>query len=408
MPDITTSPWRKDFPILKQSIHGHPLVYLDNAASNQKPQVVIDAIKHYYEQDHANVHRGVHTLSERATIAYEKSRDTVKEFINAAHREEIVFVRGTTEAINLIAQTFGKTYLQPGDEIIVTRMEHHSNIVPWQLLQTQYGIILKVLDFNESGELLLSELPALISPKTKLITVTHVSNALGTINPIQLIIELAHQSNIPVLIDGAQAISHIAVDVQALDCDFYCFSGHKIYGPTGIGVLYAKQPWLEKLPPYHGGGDMISQVSFEKGTYFQAPPQKFEAGTPHIAGAIGLGAALQYVNTIGLKTIAAFEHALFEYTHARLANVAHLHFIGNATDRTSVIAFTLSGIHPHDIATLLDDEGIAVRAGHHCAMPVMDFYNVPATTRISLALYNQQSDIDALIEGLEKIKRIFK
>lgn len=397
---------RQDFPILKQRVHGKPLIYLDNAATSQKPQRVIDAVCQFYAEDCSNIHRGVHALSERSTQTYEQARVKVQRYINAASEREIIFVRGTTEGINLVAQTFGRSRMQPGDEIVISAMEHHSNIVPWQLLCQQTGARLRVIPMNDDGELLLDEYEKLLGDRTKLVSIVHVSNALGTINPIHQMIALAHEQNIPVLIDGAQAVQHLKVDVQELDCDFYAFSGHKLYGPTGIGVLYGKADLLEAMPPYQGGGDMIRSVTFEQTTYNDLP-YKFEAGTPNIAGAIGLGAAIQYVNEISLEAIAAYEHELLAYATEAVSEIAGLRIIGTAREKTSVLSFTLAGVHPHDIGTILDQEGIAIRTGHHCAQPVMDRFGVPATARASLAFYNTKEEIDALVAALHKVREVF-
>jgi cysteine desulfurase/selenocysteine lyase len=397
---------RADFPILGQEVHGKPLVYLDSAATSQKPRAVIDAIANYYLNDNSNVHRGVHLLSERATKAYEGARGKIKRFINAAHEREIVFVRGTTEAINLIAQTYGRSRVSSGDEILITAMEHHSNIVPWQMLCEAKGAVLRVAPIDDEGQLLLGELERLIGPRTKLVALTHVSNALGTINPVRRIVELAHHRRVPVLVDGAQAAQHLALDMQALGCDFYAFSGHKLFGPTGIGVLYGKAELLESMPPWQGGGDMISSVTFEKTTY-NTLPYKFEAGTPDIAGAVGLGAAIDYVSAVGLPAIAAYEHELLAYATEALRGVPGLRLIGTAKEKASVLSFLLGEVHPHDIGTVLDREGIAIRTGHHCAQPLMRRLGVPATARASLAFYNSREDIDALVAGLHKVREVF-
>ena len=396
---------RQDFPILRQTVNGKPLVYLDNAATTQKPQSVIDCEAHYYSALNANIHRGVHTLSRRATDAYEAARDAVRDLINAAGREEIVFVRGTTEAINLVAASFGQR-LRPGDEILISAMEHHSNIVPWQLACERTGALLQVAPINDAGELILEQFAQLLSPRTRLVALAHLSNALGTVNPVRHIIELAHARGIPVLIDGAQAVPHLKVDVQALDCDFYAFSGHKLYGPTGIGVLYGKAALLDAMPPYQGGGDMIREVTFRKTTY-AALPYKFEAGTPNIAGVIALGAAIGYVRAVGLEAIAAHEHALLDYASAQAGQVTGLRMIGTAADKASILSFTLDGIHPHDIGTILDQHGVAVRAGHHCAMPVMERFGVPATVRASFALYNTREEVDALFAAVRAAQEVF-
>ncbi|MDK2657525.1 cysteine desulfurase [Cupriavidus consociatus] len=396
---------RQDFPILRQTVNGKPLVYLDNAATTQKPQSVIHCEARYYSALNANVHRGVHTLSQRATDAYEAVRDAVRGLINAAGREEIVFVRGTTEAINLVAASFGQR-LRPGDEILISAMEHHSNIVPWQLACQRTGALLQVAPINDAGELMLEQFTQLLSPRTRLVALTHLSNALGTVNPVRHIIELAHAQDIPVLIDGAQAVPHLKVDVQALDCDFYAFSGHKLYGPTGVGVLYGKAALLDAMPPYQGGGDMIREVTFRKTTY-NALPYKFEAGTPNIAGVIALGAAIGYVSALGLEAIAAHEHALLAYASAKATQVAGLRVIGTAADKASILSFTLDGIHPHDVGTVLDQHGVAVRAGHHCAMPVMEHFGVPATVRASFALYNTREEVDALFAAVRAAQEVF-
>ena len=397
---------RRDFPILDEQIRGKPLIYLDNAASSQKPNVVIDAISHNYRHDYANIHRGVHTLSERSTAAYEAARSKVKKFINASSDKEIIFVRGTTEAINLVAQSHGKANIKVGDEILITWMEHHSNIVPWQMLCEQTGAILKVVPINQQGEMIFADFEKLLSDKTRLVSVAHMSNALGTINPVKDIINAAHAKNIPVLLDGAQAIPHMHVDVQDLDCDFYAFSGHKLYGPSGIGVLYGKQQLLEAMPPYQGGGDMIRKVTFTE-TEYNILPYKFEAGTPSIADTIGLGAAVDYLTAIGMDNIAAYEHELLNYASAKAEKIVGLKIIGTAEHKGAILSFVLDKVHPHDIGTMLDTVGIAVRAGHHCAMPVMDFFAVPATARASFALYNTRQEIDVLMEAIEELIKVF-
>lgn len=397
---------RADFPILAELIRNKPLVYLDNAASCQKPQAVIDSIVHLYSHDYANVHRGVHTLSVRSTDKFEGARTKVKDFINAASEKEIIFVRGATEAINLVAQTYGKANFKAGDEILITAMEHHSNIVPWQMFCEQTGAILKVAPINLQGELIYDEFEKLISDKTKLVSVVHMSNALGTVNPVEKIIAAAHAQGIPVLLDGAQAIPHMAVDVQDLDCDFYVFSGHKLYGPSGIGVFYGKQALLEAMPPYQGGGDMIRKVTFEE-TEYNVLPYKFEAGTPNIADVVGLGAAIDYLNAIGMDNIAAYEAELLDYATEEAKKIKGLRIIGEAEHKGAILSFTLDKIHPHDIGTMLDSLGIAIRAGHHCAMPVMDFYQVPATARASFAMYNTKAEIDVLIKGIESLIEVF-
>jgi len=396
---------RQDFPALHQEIHGKPLVYLDNAATTQKPQVVIDALSAYYTRDNANVHRGVHLLSERATDAYESARRRIQRHLNAASHREIVFVRQATEAINLVAATFGRTAVGAGDEIVISAIEHHANIVPWQMLCEEKGARLKVVPVDDRGDLIMDEYARLLGPRTRLVAITQVSNALGTITPIEEIIRLAHRENIPVLVDGAQAAPHQAVDVRALDCDFFVFSGHKTYGPTGIGVLYGKETWLERMPPYQGGGDMIKMVTFEK-TIYNDLPYKFEAGTPHIAGAIGLATALDYLDGLGLDRIAAWEHELLEYGTELLQAVPGVRLIGTARRKAAVLSFVLDGIHPHDVGTILDHEGVAVRAGHHCAMPVMDRFGVPATVRASLGLYNTPAELDTLATAVHTAREI--
>jgi len=398
---------REDFPILKARVHGKPLVYLDNAATTQKPAPVIDALRAYYETQNANIHRGVHHLSEIATQAYEAARVKVQRFLNAADLKEIIFTRGATESINLVAQSYVRPRLQAGDEVLITHLEHHSNIVPWQMLRDEKGLVLKVAPINDQGEVIFEEFEKLITPRTKLVSVTHVSNALGTINPIKKMIDLAHRKGAAVLIDGAQAVPHVAVDVRALDADFYAFSGHKVYGPTGIGALYGKKALLEAMPPYQGGGDMILSVTFEK-TKYNHLPYKFEAGTPHIEGVIGLGAAIDYVTKIGLANIAAYEHEVLVHGTKVLTAVPGLRLIGTAREKAGVLSFELQGVHPHDIGTILDQEGIAIRTGHHCAQPVMDRFDVPATARASLGLYNTNDEMDALAAGLKKVAEVFR
>lgn len=397
---------RRDFPILHQQVRGKPLIYLDNAATSQKPQVVIDAIRNYYEHDNANIHRGVHFLSERATEEYERARRSAQQFVNAANCREIIFTRGTTEAINLVTQTYGRKHVGADDEILITAMEHHSNIVPWQLLCEEKGAHLRVAPIDDRGELLVEEFEKLLGPRTKLVALPHVSNALGTLNPVAQLIEMARRWNAPVLVDGAQAAPHVAIDVQALGCDFYAFSGHKVYGPTGIGILYGKTALLDAMPPYQGGGDMISSVTFEK-TIYNKLPYKFEAGTPNISGAIGLGAALDYVNGLGLAEIAAHEEEVLAYAMAAISAVPDLRVIGTAAHKAGVVSFVMNDIHPHDIGTILDREGIAVRTGHHCAQPVMQRFNVPATVRASFALYNTKTEVDALVGGIRKVREVF-
>jgi cysteine desulfurase/selenocysteine lyase len=381
-------------------------VYLDNAATSQKPKVVIDAISRYYEAGNANIHRGVHFLSAWATDAYETSRKAVQQFLNAGDASEIIFVRGATEAINLVAQTYGRTQVGAGDEVLTTAMEHHSNIVPWQILCEEKGAALKVAPINDEGELLLDDFRDLLGPRTRLVAVTHVSNALGTVNPLKRLIEMAHSRNIPVLVDGAQAVPHLAVDVRALDCDFYAFSGHKMYGPTGTGVLYGKAGLLETMPPYQSGGDMISSVTFEK-TIYNKLPYKFEAGTPDIAGVIGLHMAIQYLSSLGMDKVAAYEHDLLTYATEAVAGIAGVRLIGTPKEKASVLSFVVEGVHPHDIGTILDQEGIAIRTGHHCAQPVMERFGVPATARASFGLYNTREEVDALVEAIQKVREVF-
>ncbi len=398
---------RQEFPILKETVYGKPLVYLDSAATSQKPQRVIDAMSRFFLRENANVHRGVHYLSERATEAYERARIKVARFLNAARPEEIVFVRGTTEAVNLVAQTYGKVHVGRGDEVLITAMEHHSNIVPWQMLCEEKGAHLRVAPVNDAGELVLSEMERLIGPKTKLVAVTHVSNVLGTINPIQRIVRMAHAQGAKVLVDGAQAAPHLAIDVQALGCDFYALSGHKMYGPTGIGALYGKSALLEAMPPYQGGGDMILSVSFEKTTY-NRPPNRFEAGTPNMAGAVGLAAAIDFLVGVEHHSLFAHEHDVLAYGTAALSEVPGLRLIGTAATKASVLSFVLDDVHPHDIGTILDREGIAIRTGHHCAQPLMNRFGLPATARASLACYSTRHDVDALVAGLSKVREVFR
>ncbi len=399
--------YKQDFPIFSELSHGKPLVYLDSAATTQKPKMVIEAVQQYYCHDNANVHRGIYELSERATAQYEIVRDKVQHFIHAEHREEIIFVKGTTEAINLVAHCFAASNIQAGEEIIISAMEHHSNIVPWQIVCERYGARLRVIDLNAAGEIDQAHYQRLLSEKTKLVAVAHVSNVLGTVNPVQSMIALAHQYGAQVLIDGAQAAPHMPVDVEALDCDYYAFSSHKMYGPTGVGVLYGKKALLESLPPYQAGGDMIRQVTFEK-TDYNVLPYKFEAGTPNMAGVIGLGAAIDYVNSIGLQTIHDYEQNLLTLATTELTStIKGLRILGTADKKASVISFLLDGIHPHDIASILDSEGVAVRAGHHCAMPLMQYYKVPATIRASFGLYNNESDIERLLAGLQLTQSVF-
>jgi len=405
--DLDVSAARKDFLALHQEVHGKPLVYLDNAATTQKPTAVIDAIDRFYRLDCSNVHRGVHELSERATKAYEEARTSVKRFINARTEREIVFVRGTTEAINLVANSYGRSHLKAGDEILISALEHHSNIVPWQLLSDQIGTRLVVAPINDDGELMLEEFERRLGPNTALVAVAHVSNALGTVMPVQEIIRMAHARNVPVLIDGAQAVSHLRVDVRELGCDFYAFSGHKVFGPTGIGILYGREDLLDRMPPYQGGGDMIRSVTFEKTTYNELP-YKFEAGTPHIAGAIGLGAALDYLSRLGIDHVTDYERGLLAYGTELLESIRGLRLIGTAREKAAVLSFVLEGIHPHDVGTVLDRLGIAVRTGHHCAQPVMARFGVPATTRASLAFYNTKTELDTLADGIRQVQQWFK
>ena len=397
---------RANFPILCQQVNGKPLVYLDNAATTQKPRAVIDAITRYYEADNANIHRGVHYLSQHATQRYENSRETVRRFLNAAELSEIVFVRGATEGINLIAQTLGRTRVRAGDEVLITAMEHHSNIVPWQILCEEKGAMLRVAPINDAGELILDEFARLLGPRTKIVAVPHVSNALGTINPLRQMVELAHRHNAVVVVDGAQAVPHLAVDVRALDCDFYVFSGHKLYGPTGIGVLYGKSALLNAMPPYQGGGDMILSVTFEKTTYNKIP-HKFEAGTPDVSGVIGLAAAINYVNELGLDRIEAHERDLLRQATESLSTIPGIRLIGTAKEKASVLSFVMDGIHPHDIGTILDQEGIAIRTGHHCAQPVMERFGIPATARASFAFYNTREEVNALVKGIDRVREVF-
>jgi cysteine desulfurase/selenocysteine lyase len=397
---------REDFPILRQEIKGRPLVYLDNAATSQKPRAVIDAVSAYYEKHNANVHRGVHALSVRATELFEAAREKTRAFINAGTTSEIVFVRGTTEGINLVASSFGQLRVQAGDEVLITAMEHHSNIVPWQMLCQRTGATLKVLPMGRDGDLLREELPPMLNARTRILAVAHVSNSLGTVNPVAEIIALAHERGVPVLIDGAQAVPHFRVDVRDLDADFYVFSGHKMYGPTGVGVVYAKKSILESLPPWQGGGDMIASVTFEKTTY-NSLPHRFEAGTPDIAAVVGLGAAIDYLEAAGPAEIQHYEDDLVRYAADALASARGVTLIGTPKRRAGVVSFTLAGVHPHDVGMILDSEGIAIRAGHHCTQPVMDFYGIPATNRASFALYNTRAEVDRLVEALDKVRAVF-
>lgn len=397
---------RNDFPVLQQNIYGKPLIYFDNAATALKPQLVIDAINRYYSTESSNVHRGIYYLSEKATAEFEGARTKVQQFINAASAEEIVFVRGTTEAINLVAASYVRPIVRKGDEIVLSVIEHHSNIVPWQFVCEQTGAVLRIIPVNDSGELQLDEYEKLLNEKTKFVAIGHVSNAIGTINPVKQMIEMAHKHATPVLIDGAQAAPHLSVDVQDLNCDFYAFSGHKLYGPTGIGVLFGKSDLLNQMQPYHGGGEMISSVSFEKTTYKKAP-HKFEAGTPSIAGAIGLGAAIDYVKSIGLQEISAYENQLLRYATEKILSVQGVRIVGNAKSKAAILSFIIDGIHPHDIGTILDRDGIAIRAGHHCAMPAMQRFGVPATARASFAFYSTKDEIDVFVDALGKVVEIF-
>jgi len=403
---INTEQIRKDFPILNETVHGKPLVYFDNAATTHKPQAVIDAVSEVYTKYNSNIHRGVHHLSNVCTQAHEDARIKVQKFINAQHAHEIIFTRGTTEAINLIASSFADTFLKAGDEILVSQLEHHSNIVPWQLLEKRKGIVLKYIPINKAGELVLDNIDQLITQRTKLVSIAHISNVLGTINPIKTIIKKAHDLDIPVMIDGAQAVQHVKVDVQELDCEFYVFSGHKIYAPTGIGALYGKTEWLNKMEPYHGGGEMIKTVSFN-GTTFNELPFKFEAGTPDFSGSVGLGAAIDYVEKIGIEAIDQYEHELLAYATEKLATIPNMRFFGTAKEKASVISFLVGDIHPFDMGTMLDKMGIAVRTGHHCAQPIMEYYDIPGTIRISFALYNTKEEVDKLIDGITRITQLF-
>jgi cysteine desulfurase/selenocysteine lyase len=397
---------RADFPILATTAHGKPLVYLDNAATSQKPRAVIDRLERYYTTENANVHRGVYDLSERATAEYEKAREKARAFLNAAATCEIIFVRGTTEGINLVASSWGRPRLQPGDEVLISAMEHHSNIVPWQLVCEERGAVLRVIPMNRRGELLLDDYARLLSDRTRIVAVAHVSNSLGTINPVADIVRLAHARGVPVLVDGAQAAPHLKIDVQELGADFYTVSGHKMFGPTGIGVLYGKTEWLESMPPYQGGGDMIKSVTFAKTTYADLPA-RFEAGTPHIAGAIGLGAAIDYLGSLDWPAVAAHERDLVSYATARLRDIPGVQLVGTAAHKASVVSFVVGGVHAHDVGTIVDQEGVAIRTGHHCTQPVMDFFGVPATARASFAFYNTRADVDALVAALEKVRRVF-
>ena len=405
-PEFDVRRIREDFPILHQRIRGKPLVYLDNAATTQKPRAVLDTLMRYYTEDNANINRGVHLLSERATQAHEEARVKVQQFVHAAESQEIIFTRNATEGINLVAQAYGRRHVRAGDEVVISEMEHHSNIVPWQLLCEETGARLRVIPINDAGELELDEFERLLGPRTKFVAIVHLSNSLGTINPVRQIVETAHARQIPVLIDGSQAAYHMTIDVQALDCDFYVFTGHKLYGPTGIGVLYGKAGRLDAMPPYQGGGDMISSVTFEKTTY-NVLPHKFEAGTPHIAGAIGLGAAIDYVTSVGLDGIMAYEKELLAYGTAALSEVPGLRLIGTAKEKAGVLSFVLDGVHPHDVGTIVDQEGVAIRTGHHCTQPLMRRFGIPATARASLAMYNTREELDALVAALAKVHEMF-
>ena len=397
---------RKDFPILRQQMRDHPLVYLDNAATTQKPQLVLDTLARYYAAGNANIHRGVYELSEEATAAYDGARSKVKQLLNAGSSREIVFTRNSTEGINLVAQTFGRQHLKAGDEVLITHMEHHSNIVPWQLLCEQCDAELRVAPIDETGTLQLDEFERLLGPRTRLASVVHLSNSLGTINPVQAIVEMAHRHGVPILIDGSQAVYHMPVDVQALGCDFYVFTGHKLYGPTGIGVLYGREDLLEKMPPYQGGGDMIQSVTFEKTTYAELP-NKFEAGTPHIAGAVGLGAAVDYLHKVGFDGIGSHEADLLAYGTEAIADVDGLRLIGTAAKKASILSFVMEGAHPHDIGTIVDRDGVAIRTGHHCTQPVMERFDIPATARASIAMYNTRDELDALARALKRVREMF-
>ena len=396
---------REDFPILEQQVYKKPLVYLDNAATTQKPQVVIDAMKRYYETINSNIHRGVHCLSQQATEEFEKARRCVQQFVNAAHDYEVIFTRGATESINLVASCFGRTFIGEGDEIIISAMEHHSNIVPWQFLCEERGAKLKVLPFDDDGVLCLDQLESLITPRTKIVAVTHVSNTLGTCNPVAEVIRIAHAHNVPVMLDGAQAVAHQPVDVQALDCDFYCFSGHKMYGPMGIGVMYGKEAWLNQMKPYQGGGEMISTVTFEKTTYNELP-FKFEAGTPAVGDAIGLRTAIEYMQQIGIQNIARHEEELLQYATEKLQQINGLRIYGRAPHKAAVISFLIGNLHPYDVGVLLDHQGVAVRTGHHCTQPIMDRFGIPGTVRASFALYNTREEVDALVAAVERAKNM--
>ena len=397
---------RKDFPVLSQTVNGKPLVYLDNGASSQVPQIVIDRGSKYLQEEHSNIHRGVHYLSQHATTAYEAAREKVKRFINAPDVKECIFVRGTTEGVNLVAYSYGRKFIGEGDEILISQMEHHSNIIPWQQVAEEKGAIIRVIPMNERGELIIDEYENLLNERTKMVAVAHVSNSLGTVNPIKEMIATAHKFGVPVCVDAAQSVPHFPVDVQDLDADFFVFSGHKMFGPTGSGVLYGKREWLDQMPPYQTGGGMIRSVTFEK-TTFAPIPDKFEAGTPAIAAGIGLGAAVDYINSIDFEAAAAYEHELLEYATERLSDIPGVKIIGTAANKASVLSFTIEGVHPHDIGTILDQQGIAVRAGHHCAQPVMQFFDVPATARASFAFYNTREEVDKLADAVQKVIEVF-
>ena len=397
---------RKDFPVLSQTVNGKPLVYLDNAASSQVPQIVIDRGSKYLREEHSNIHRGVHYLSQHATTAYEAAREKVKRFINAPDVKECIFVRGCTEGVNLVAHSYGRKFIGEGDEILVSQMEHHSNIIPWQMIAEERGAKIRMIPINERGELIIDEYENLLNERTKMVAVSHVSNSLGTVNPIKEMVATAHKFGVPVCVDAAQSVPHFPVDVQELDADFFVFSGHKMFAPTGSGIVYGKRKWLDQMPPYQTGGGMIRTVSFEK-TTFAPIPEKFEAGTPAIAAGIGLGAAIDYINSIDFEAAAAYEHELLEYATGRLADIPGVTIVGTAENKASVLAFTIEGIHPHDIGTILDQDGIAVRAGHHCAQPVMQFFNVPATARASFAFYNTREEVDKLADAVQKVIEVF-
>lgn len=397
---------RKDFPVLSQTVNGKPLVYLDNAASSQVPQAVIDRGSKYLREEHSNIHRGVHYLSQHATTAYEAAREKIKRFINAKEAKECIFVRGTTEGINLVAQSYGRKFINEGDEILVSQMEHHSNIIPWQQIAEERGAKIRVIPINERGEIIIDEYENMLHERVKMVAVAHVSNSLGTVNPIKEMIASAHKFGVPVMIDGAQSVPHFPVDVQDLDADFFAFSGHKMYAPTGSGIIYGKREWLEKMPPYQTGGGMIRTVSFGR-TTFAPIPEKFEAGTPAIAAGIGLGAAVDYLNSLDFAAAAAYEHELLEYATRRLGDLPEVKIVGTAAEKASVISFTIEGIHPHDIGTILDQDGIAIRAGHHCAQPVMEFFDVPATARASFAFYNTREEVDKLADAVQKVIEVF-